>query len=793
MYNAGRRLSKGPRMGNTEGGLSTEAAHSPTGSTSQATAGVTVSLRKRRDKPMQAFGFHRHATVSYNTTLEVMMKAKKDDEAHHAETATTRDLIFYLMDGFPNAMTAAIYPKWMQASVWMERVNIAFILLSVASIATETLPQYFSQNYRAFFIIEILCIAFFTVDFVIRIACVRDRAAFIRKIRNIIDIVSILPFYVALFVTGETSTLMLRMLRMIRILRVLKLSRNNVGLMAVTEAVRESSEAITMLFFLLIVALVLFSSLMFYAEQTGSSLDAKTQQWMRDDGTVSPFQSIFHTMWWCIVTMTTVGYGDDVPVTPLGKIVGSATMLCGVFVLAFPTVILSTNFQEIHQAKVEGFQELQAYAEAQDKAAKRRQEQLRQRQEEEERAKNTRKSIAELVSLLSRQRSQPNLLSHNSGLQLVPSTSSAGTAAPEGPRSSTPQNLPAPDDADRLSPGQAELPTTIPFLFDPYSKESLRRQFNDSSMQRRKSQDEEGGTPSLTARDEYGNENLADPSIKRELVIVSDKVAVYNPVLFLRCSSNRHIRAKAETFVNKAIVTLQLCIESEGCQEAAEDALHLFRPDIASGATVMPRPICKMKVHMECEHPSLRSVRLLCETFISPLGIVPLSLVVPSRDLVTVLMSNLGCISIATWVQYDAPSRVEEPLLHYGGMMLAGTGFDDDEQLAHELRLVDDYNNSSFQSEEGALAVGTPGVPPEARTGSRQGGLGTAKPNLRRLGDLLRRHVAIEKAEQHKGQPGSSLESSLREPPIGAPSSENRPGSQAARRSTATFSNLGPA
>lgn len=765
----------------------TEAANGVSGSSS----GVTITLRRKRDHPNTAFGFHRHATVSYNTTLEGMLTAKKEDQYDADAVVTTRDLVFWFLDGFPNTAIAAGYPKWMQASVWMERVNIAFIILSVGSIVIETLPVYFSESNRGFIVVEILSIAFFTGDFLLRFICVRDKLDFMRKVRNIIDLVSVLPFFVSLFVTSETSMLLLRLLRMIRILRVLKLSRNNIGLMAVTEAISESSEAITMLFFLLIVALVLFSSLMFYAEQTGSSLESKTQMWMRDDGTISPFQSIFHTMWWCIVTMTTVGYGDHVPVTPLGKIVGCATMLCGVFVLAFPTVILSTNFQVIHQSKVEGFRELQAYTEAQDHAEKRRQDLLRQRQFAEEKS---RKSIISTIAMLK---------ATNAAATVSPLPTPAGSgSAPELGNVLLPPTTPS---RAELSPSSNSEPMkNVPFFFDPYSHENLERlshlknttdpNFSGGGLSsagsmphpvHRKSQDISTAgpdqIPTLILRDECGRQESFDPAMQRDLVVVTDQVAVYSPVLYLRCLSNGHIRAKAETFANNAIVTLQLCIESEQCQAAAEEALRLFRPDIADGATVLPRPIFKMKVHMQCEHPKLKGVRLLCESFNAPLGIVPLSIVLPSSHLVAVLMSNLGCLSIAAWLTFDAPSFVEEPLLHYGGMMLAGTNFDDDEQKIHEQRLIDD-NLSLSASRDNISSLGA------AATGAAR----PVSQQYKRLASLMRKH-----GDKEKTAAAAAAAAAVVAPDPGSLASEDialgdglRPGS---RRQTTTFTSVGPA
>jgi hypothetical protein len=267
-----------------------------------------------------------------------------------------RDYLYYLFEGFPSHLYRKRTLNWIRASEVVNNFILLVVLLSCFSFSAETLPQYFDRDLESFNIIEIVCIATFTVDFVIRAALVRERLRFVRSVQNWIDFISILPFYIALIVgdnSGAGALIMLRTLRLMRVFRILKLSKRNVGLQAVVEAMFQSSEAISLLTFLLMIATVLFSSAMFFAEQTGSTFDNDRQMWIRDNGQISPFQSIFHTMWWCIVTMTTVGYGDDVPITPLGKVIGSVTMLCGVFVLAFPTVILSTNFQEVHQARID--------------------------------------------------------------------------------------------------------------------------------------------------------------------------------------------------------------------------------------------------------------------------------------------------------------------------------------------------------------------------------------------------------------------------------------------------------
>jgi len=97
--------------------------------------------------------------------------------------------------------------------------------------------------------------------------------------------------------------------------------------------------------FTLFLFAVLWSAAMYYGEQTMCYFDPNEQVW-KYDGTdeMSPFQSIPHTLWFVVVTMTTCGYGDNVPITPLGKFIASLTMLCGIFVIALPITILASNF-----------------------------------------------------------------------------------------------------------------------------------------------------------------------------------------------------------------------------------------------------------------------------------------------------------------------------------------------------------------------------------------------------------------------------------------------------------------
>ena len=276
------------------------------------------------------------------------------------EGAEFRDLVFYVVDGFPSHVVHKSLTRWFLTADIYSNAMFFIVLLSSVSFITETLPDYWDRDLLAFSVIETFCIAIFSLDLIIRLIFVRSKLSFVRSVQTWIDFISIVPFYLNFFVdaSGAAGLVMFRTFRLIRVFRVLKLSKRSIGLQAVIESIQQSSEAISLLAFLLVIAMVVFSSAMYFAEQTESYYDPQIGLWMRANGLPSPYQSIFHTMWWCVVTMTTVGYGDDVPLSPLGKVVAAITMLCGVFVLAFPTVILSTNFQEVHQAKLDAQKQL---------------------------------------------------------------------------------------------------------------------------------------------------------------------------------------------------------------------------------------------------------------------------------------------------------------------------------------------------------------------------------------------------------------------------------------------------
>eukprot|EP00754_Rhynchopus_humris_P022373 Rhum_TRINITY_DN14788_c26_g1::Rhum_TRINITY_DN14788_c26_g1_i1::g.119237::m.119237 len=235
-----------------------------------------------------------------------------------------------------------------QAVAWLLFV---LIFVSVLFICLESLPA--NHESDDFFWMDGACSLMFTADLVARAATTPSLHTFARDPLNWVDLLSVLPFYVQLAVAstgvGVEALSVLRLFRTIRVLRVMKLGRYSKPLQIVVYTLKNSGIALGLLGFFLTLCSIFYSCLMFLAETTqgGQDFDEARRVWVRDDGTDSPFQSIFHVTWWAMATLTTVGYGDEYPVTTAGKLVGGAAVITGTLVLAFPVILISHVYTEV--------------------------------------------------------------------------------------------------------------------------------------------------------------------------------------------------------------------------------------------------------------------------------------------------------------------------------------------------------------------------------------------------------------------------------------------------------------
>jgi hypothetical protein len=256
----------------------------------------------------------------------------------------------------PRAQVWAIMddPTSSRAAQIVAATILACILLSCMAFVLQTLPQYGDDAHlatgagpgAAWAIVEAVCVAVFTLEFTLRVGSTPSLRAFVQAPLNIIDFVAIAPFYLELLLGSENfGSQIIRILRLVRIFRIFKISRYLPWVRVFSNALKQSVQPLVMLVLVVCIACVLFSSVMYYAER--GEWSEQEAMWMRPTraGPVpSPYQSIPITFWWCIVTMTTVGYGDITPVTAVGRLIAAVASLCGILVVAIPVSVISTNF-----------------------------------------------------------------------------------------------------------------------------------------------------------------------------------------------------------------------------------------------------------------------------------------------------------------------------------------------------------------------------------------------------------------------------------------------------------------
>jgi len=205
-------------------------------------------------------------------------------------------------------------------------VLLVIIILSIALVMLESIAEYNIKYSREFYIAEWVITFLFTVEYILRIITINKPKHYIFSFYGIVDLLSTLPSYIAFFSGGFNMLFALRALRLLRIFRVLKITRYIGESNKLLRALRDSRAKIFVFLFAVIIITIIMGTIMYLVE-----------------GPENGFTSIPISIYWSIVTLTTVGYGDIHPGTPLGQFIASLIMITGYGVIAVPTGIVSAE------------------------------------------------------------------------------------------------------------------------------------------------------------------------------------------------------------------------------------------------------------------------------------------------------------------------------------------------------------------------------------------------------------------------------------------------------------------
>jgi voltage-gated potassium channel len=210
-----------------------------------------------------------------------------------------------------------------------DEVLIACILLSVIVVMCDSVGMISASYGRLLNALEWLFTILFTIEYILRVVCADKRMHYARSFFGIVDLLAILPTYLSVIIPGSQYFLVIRILRVLRIFRVLKLVQFIGEARLLVKSLRASARKIIVFLFVVVTLAVVFGSLIYLIE-----------------GPQNGFTSIPRSIYWTIVTLTTVGYGDISPKTNIGQIFASMIMILGYSVIAVPTGIVTVEMSQ---------------------------------------------------------------------------------------------------------------------------------------------------------------------------------------------------------------------------------------------------------------------------------------------------------------------------------------------------------------------------------------------------------------------------------------------------------------
>lgn len=228
-----------------------------------------------------------------------------------------------------------IYEADTPAGKLFDLVLLIIILASILLVMLESVKPIYENYSDILNISEWVITIFFSIEYIARIISVKKPSRYIFSFYGIIDLLSTIPKYLSLFIIGSHSLVVLRALRLMRVFRILKLTRYIGESTNFVRALKKSRAKIAVFLSFVLILCIILGTVMYLVESDESG-----------------FTSIPRSVYWAIVTLTTVGYGDIAPVTALGQFIASIIMIMGYGIIAVPTGIVSSEMTKVEKDNI---------------------------------------------------------------------------------------------------------------------------------------------------------------------------------------------------------------------------------------------------------------------------------------------------------------------------------------------------------------------------------------------------------------------------------------------------------
>lgn len=220
-----------------------------------------------------------------------------------------------------------IYEADTPAGKWFDIILIIVIILSLILVMLDSVSSIHDANVEFFLMAEWIVTILFSIEYILRIVCTNKPIKYIFSFYGIVDLLSTMPLYLSLVLVGNSPLMTLRALRLLRVFRILKITKYIGAGNRLAVAIRSSLPKIFVFLYSVLIVSFIVGTLMYLVE-----------------GPEYGFTSIPRSIYWTIVTLTTVGFGDIHPVTPLGQFIATFVMILGYGIIAVPTGIVGAEY-----------------------------------------------------------------------------------------------------------------------------------------------------------------------------------------------------------------------------------------------------------------------------------------------------------------------------------------------------------------------------------------------------------------------------------------------------------------